>query len=649
MELNSIKLQNFKGIKDFGVNINGKEINIRGKNASGKTTLVDAWTWLLFDKDSSDRKDFEIKPLLSTGEEVHNLESTVEASLKLQNGGNVLLKKVFSEKWTRRRGEETETFTGHETVYWINELPVKKSEYEGFINAEIMQEASFKILSNPLYFNEQIKWQDRRKILFDTFGDVSNEDIFKAKPELSEILMDLNSYGAENLKKVIAEKKKKINKELEAIPVRIDELTKTLPDETNFEKIESAILTFGNMKKSYEEKIKTEEEEKKNIDKHIQENRSKKARMEGIQDELMQLAMKDFYKAKNRINELKSDIEYKENLVIDFKKSIESDKEFLKTFEVKRENLLKNWHTRNSIKFVLSETENFTCPTCKQNLPEGDISDQKKKMELNFNSSKSSELGQISEEGKNIKNTMEKLVEKIKLFESKTVESEELTSKLKLELEALEKFITESEAKEIRIEYEHNEEYKKLKTETDGFVNQTFDNAELEALNQKLTEIKDRLDEERTKLYSKMATDEKKKRINELGLQQKSLAQEFANIEKREFLADKFITERAALLEQKINSKFELVKFKLFEKQINGGINETCETMLNGVPFGDLNTAGKVQAGIDTIKVFMGIYDRKCPLWIDNRESITNIPAIQTQVINLIVDDSFSKINIEVK
>ena len=226
VKFQSLQMLNFKGVPNFNLNTNGSNAKVYGDNATGKTTVFDAFTWLLFDKDSSNKKDFSIKTLVN-GKELHNLDHTVDAILKV-GGSLVHLRKVYKEKWTKKRGNPTPNFAGHTTDYYIDEVPVKKKEYEAKVN-EIMQEELFKLLTNPSYFNEQLKWQDRRKTLLEIVGDITDQDVINANPELKELPTILQNKTVEDYKKIVASKRKAINDELEKIPVQIKENQNMIP------------------------------------------------------------------------------------------------------------------------------------------------------------------------------------------------------------------------------------------------------------------------------------------------------------------------------------------------------------------------------------------------------------------------------------
>ena len=189
VKLKKLTLKNFKGIKEKEVIFSDKT-NISGDNATGKTTIFDAYSWLLWGKDSLSRKDYEIKPYDENNNVVHNLESTVEGVFDI-DGKETTFTRVFKEVWTKKRGSNNETFTGHTTDFYINEVPKKKKEYEERIG-EFVSEDEFNLLSNPRYFNEILDKKERRKILLSLVKDVNIEDVKEANKEIEDL--DLSNY-----------------------------------------------------------------------------------------------------------------------------------------------------------------------------------------------------------------------------------------------------------------------------------------------------------------------------------------------------------------------------------------------------------------------------------------------------------------------
>ena len=215
-----LSLRNFKGIKELKLTPKRKDMYIYGKNEAGKTTIMDAFIWLLFDKDSSNNSNFSIKTLNGEGNPIHMLEHEVLAKLSVDEK-EIELQKIYKEKWTKKRGQANSELTGHTTDYFINGVPKKKSEYTDYLS-NIISEDLFKILTNPLYFNEKLKWQDRREIALKICGDIDDAEVIRKGEKLKPLRELLSEKTLQDLKAEMAAKRKKLNDELKSIPVRID-------------------------------------------------------------------------------------------------------------------------------------------------------------------------------------------------------------------------------------------------------------------------------------------------------------------------------------------------------------------------------------------------------------------------------------------
>lgn len=143
--------------------------------------------------------------------------------------------------------------------------------------------------------------------------------------------------------------------------------------------------------------------------------------------------------------------------------------------------------------------------------------------------------------------------------------------------------------------------------------------------------------------------DEADDRIAGLQKEQREVAQLVANQEKMLYLLEEFIRYKMDSVSETINSQFEMVNFILFRNQINGGLAETCECEYGGVPYASLNSAAKIQCGLDIIRTLQKFHDVYCPVFVDNRESCTEIPKMDCQVISLYVEPSCKELKIEVE
>lgn len=238
MKLKKLTIENFKGIKNFTLDADGKDVSILGHNGAGKTTVADSTSWLLFDQDSRG-ESLQPKPLNITGEVAdHGVCSDIEGvfifATESEIGKEIKLKKSYYEKWTKKRGAAKAIFSGNITNHYIDDVPVKKKAYNDRIS-EIAKIPIIKLLSNIRYFSEILHWQDRRAILIDICGDISDEDIISSNKDFAEIPSILDGKSFEDQKKIITAQKAKLNKELNDLPVRIDEVDKGLQDMTDID------------------------------------------------------------------------------------------------------------------------------------------------------------------------------------------------------------------------------------------------------------------------------------------------------------------------------------------------------------------------------------------------------------------------------
>jgi len=221
IKIKSLKLLNFKGIPLFEISNLNNGISIYGDNATGKTTIFDAFSWLLTNKDSLNSAVFEIKTLTKEGAVVHGLEHSVESILDTGKS-EITLKKIYYEKYTTRRGEAKKTFTGHTVDYFVDGVPRQQKEFNTIIS-NICDENTFRLLTNPRYFNEVLHWTKRRALLLQVCGDIPDADVIATNSALDTLPNILGDHKIDDQKKIIAARRAKINKELEKIPVRINE------------------------------------------------------------------------------------------------------------------------------------------------------------------------------------------------------------------------------------------------------------------------------------------------------------------------------------------------------------------------------------------------------------------------------------------
>ncbi|GEO08722.1 AAA family ATPase [Segetibacter aerophilus] len=674
--LKQLRLQNFKGIRERTLTFNGNT-NIHGANEAGKSTIFDSFCWLLFGKDQFDRKDHEIKTLDKNNQAIHNLDHEVEAVFSV-DGVEERPKRIFKEIWTKKRGEAKPTFTGHETIYFWNNVPLKAGEYQVKVNS-IINEGMFKLLTNTLYFNN-LPWTGRRAVLLEIAGEITNEQIFDkiATPaeSYSKLISILNSgKSAVEYKKEIGVRKLKIKKELEEIPTRISEAERNKPETFNFtalaKQVEEKQAEIALIESSLSDAVKSQSAVNQVL-------MGKQASLHKLKSSLSELRFKiksevqaeqnvganNVYQAEHAITNLNKLIAEKEAF-ISGRKSLKFVN-YLPAIEMnnsKLEKLRTEWAEIDAREFKFDETL-CVCPTCKQMLQQHDIEVKKQELLGNFNVEKLRRLNEKVSQGNKIKEDTAKIQESIATVDAHIAELEEEVVNLKAQLPQLKTRLdtlklVEANKGSFNIEEAVDKrlaanvdamnigvQIANLEAEIEG-ANNNQGSTNNEELRQQKQSLQLELDGLKAKLSNKAIIEKTDERIKELQRQEEELAQQLADLEQTEFGIEKYNKAKMDILESRINSRFTYVSFKMFERQINGGEVECCECLVNGVPFSVVNTAGKINAGLDIINVLCQHYGVTAPVFIDNRESVSNIIPTQSQIINLIVNPAYSVLLVE--
>lgn len=662
VKLRKLHLVNFKGAKDVVVNFEDNT-TIFGANRSGKTTLFDSFTWLLFGKDSTDRKDFEIKTLDSNNNVIEKIDHSVEGILWV-NDEEITLKRVLREKWVKQRGSLEATFQGNETLYYWNEVPMNQKEYTSKI-AEIIDEYIFKLLSNPLAFNS-LKWQDMRTVLTNIAGNQNLKELVKGDNELLDLLQLTEKKTIQEIKKENLSKVKKIKEDLSLIPTRIDEVEKSKPEaldfvkleeektklESDLKEIESQLLDLSKANES--ELTKRTELQNEKYKKESELNKIlNQFKIESEQETRIDTTEADNLKLELRQKESK--VEINNNGLKDLQDYLKTQKDKISSLENEADKLRNDWIELNSKQFVIDPNETI-CKCC--NRPLDNIEDKKEEFESVFNSNKKTRLESISAEGKEIKLSIEKING---LIEKTNTRIEEVCkenagilnqcSSIEDKIKQLENsnVVTKSSV-EVYNEKLFNSNEVKLLSDSIELLNKKLSEpvkVNNESLLNTKKELENSIELVKKDLSLKDQIIKAESRILELKEEEKSLSNSLNILEKQQFTIERLIKIEITSLEESINSKFDYVSFKMFETQINGGEVETCKTLIDGVPFSDANTASKINAGLDIINILSHYYNVSAPIFIDNRESVTDLIKTNSQVINLVVSPSDKKLRVE--
>lgn len=648
MKIIKLRLENFQGIRALTLDLDGKNAAIYGDNATGKTTVYNAVTWLLFDKPSNGSKGFTPKTRGADGE-LHNLDHSAEMTIEVENGERLTLKKTFKEVYKRKRGSLEEEFSGHTVDYFINGVPAKEREYSERISRMCgdMGEA----LMMPKHFPEVMNWSDRRSVLVSICGDVSDDEILASSDdmrELSEILVipgtDGKRYTVEDFKKIAAAKKTEINKRIASIPARIDEASKAIPELTEIsvdiiaEKVASidglindmtakrntAACKGADLTRMDELNTLKEQARAEHFRKYSEANAAITAELTAAQAESREAVVK-LSKAKNELTDKENECGRMERA---------------------RADLLKEYTEAAALRFP---ADSECCPTCRRRLPDDKVDE----LRAGFSNRKKERLADINKRGQAVsQDHIKAFVEEIKALrsavatlEAEYTEKSERVTALNAKIAVVTPFEQTERAKELN----------RLIEEENSRITEAAEKsaAILEHIDREIADLKAAKAVEEEKIARIRLAQTQHARIAELEAEEKKLGAEFTDIERAIWLCDEFTRAKVSALDNRINSRFETVRFRLFEEQINGGLRDCCDVMIpraDGVlvPYAFANTAAQINSGLEIISVLSRHFGVSLPVVVDNAESVTVLRDIPAQVVRLVVSEGDKALRVEV-
>lgn len=673
IKLLKMHIQNFKGCKDREITF-GDRTSIKGANATGKTTAFDAFTWLLFGKDSLGNTKFDIRPLDADGNMINNLEISVEASIRV-NDEEYSLKKTQKQVWRKKRGTDTTEFQGNVNEFEINGYPKSEKEFKAFISG-IIDENIFNLVTNPNAFNA-LPWKEQREILMKFVGIMSDAEIALAYGDKYSLLIpELKIASTDDILKKYTKAKNTLNKQMTEIPARIDELSKQMVT-VDVGALEVQKAAKQAELKRVEDSLSGGNSTRQKINDLNGQIMDEKLRISGIQndanselDEKRRTARQVVNSADDKVTKTEREILDAEHLKEDYIKArdrAEADKtRYAEEWKEWKKKAFSEFEPLEEYAEPLPLTEkDLTCPTCGQTLPEDvrkqRISDHEKRCErekadydarceahkskyekdkADFEDLRKQMMSDITVKG-------QKAADNVRAYQKQIDEQDKEVSALKLRLECekadLSKAKKDLEAIPAYAEISDNADYIKaqesiqsLEAQIEELSKETPDNTEAEA---RRDAIRDEISDIEAQI--KAADNTKvKERIAELEEEQKSIGQKIAEQEQMIDLTESFIRAKMNMISEKINEKFGgKVTFKLFETQINNGIKETCECQWNGKS--DMSNGEKIVAGLYIIKALSELYSVSCPVFVDNSEAISdgNFPDMDSQVIELRVSN----------
>lgn len=636
--INRLTLENFKCHSRLNLVFGGGNASIYGDNATGKTSIYDALTWLLFGKDSAGNgeKNMDIKPLDGSGQvKDHQAITSVEAEL-LVDGVSIALARTYREIWTTRRGSSEATYEGNTSDYYVDGVPQKKNAFDAKIK-ELVPEDVFRLLTSVSYFASDMKWQDRRATLFDIAGTLSDKEIMASNSQFQPLLDSLGKLTLPEYKAKLVSQRKGLIGIRDDTPTRISECQKTLEGLQGLdfqaarelekqlahqqEEISMALIALENNAALADLRLKLREA---NLERDTLESQNRVHRQNqsaGMPD--TQAMAKTIASERMRLETLKT-------LTDGVRKEIDS---YQKDIAAGRE----EWIRVNGEAFT-----GGICPTCGQALP----FEQLQQATQSFDERKKQRLQGILEKGNQAKESCSTAQQRLEELETEIRDREGQIQALVEQLEAVKSStVVVTDLPEYAEQMQAiQEKCSSLQAEIQRVMQ---DNAkEQNAIRVQLTAVNDQLRLVRGVIAKESVKERTMDRIAQLKADAKNAAEALEAIEKMLYQMEEFTRFKARFVEDGINSLFCLATFRLFREQANGGLEERCDVVYKGVPYMGLNNGAKINVGIDIINTLSRHYGVTVPLFVDNAEAVTRLLDCDAQVIRLVVSEEDKELRV---
>lgn len=663
--IKSIHIENFKGIKQLDVNFS-KNTKISGQNAVGKTTIFDAFTWLLFNKNSAGDEKFNVRPLNKEGTRIDNVEIKVVSIMDV-DGKEVEFSKVQKQNWVKKRGTDTAVLQGNVNSFEIDGYPKSEADFKAYVSELAQSEEMFKMLTNPQYFSS-LKWKDQRDILMKLVSEFSDVELAQTDAKYAPLLSELEKApSTDDIRAKFSKALNEWKKKQAEIPVRIDEAMKS--------KIDVDVAEQELAKVDLVRRIAECGKKMENAGSALSDLRSKEMQlqfdMSGMEQtmnrelsnkrSIMDAELRD---CKNELEHFAVTISLKEKQISDNEKTItDADAERKRLGEEYNAEKAKAFdefpYLFDESKWVFDENSTV-CSLCGQKLPEDKIEQLKADFESRKRKAKADAEEKLKSE--RFKFDTDKKVELNRLIAIGTEKKELITvltkknADLNTEIDFLKKQEQDAIARKEALsktlsempeeaDYSQNEEYVKMKDRHDEVLAEienmkaNGEDAAVEKLKSEKEELQARLDEVNSTIAKASMNVEIDERIGQLKEEQKEIGQKVADQEQILYLLEEFIRFKLNKVSESINSHFKTVNFKLFEMQLNGGMKDCCECTVNGVPYSTLNSGHRIVAGLDIIRSLSELYGVSVPIFMDNAESLNdfNVPDMDAQLILLSV------------
>ena len=633
IELKSLDLVHFKCFPKLHLDFHEGVNSLFGANAAGKTSVYDALTWLLFDKDSAGHSCPAVKPTGAPAGAMPEVTAILEV-----DGEPIKLRKVLREKWEKPRGSSIERYAGDTRDYYIDDVPLAENAYKRRI-AELIDEQQFKLLTD-VWAVTRMHWKDRRTLLAEICGLPEDKQLLATAPQFAELTEKVGRRTVDEYKSVLMKQRKDMNANLNTLPVRVDECSRMV---TELESLDfAAAHSESDRLQAERERVQGE------LVKLTNNTLAAQARNElgALQNQLRELeAENNAHLASQRVPVedetpvLTAALDRAKCEADRLTRTVARETDYITTGE----NCLNDYRAR----WRAIDAEEFTetvCPTCHQPLPAEQVAEAREAFAAHQQQRKDTLL----EDSKFVKRGIAAAQERLASAGTALKTAQDELQKAQIALD--------SYTPPVEVVPENLPDYDRRK----GAILTLIADADkrIDRLNSDTEQERHRLETALSAVTAEKLTHDAvlakeqtladtRRRIAELQAEQRKAAAEVEQMDRLIAMCEEFTRYRVQAITESVNSKFRLARWRLFTEQVNGGLADCCEPMdMNGSTFEGTNNAMQINIGMDIIDTLSAHFGRRVPLFVDNAESVTHLQPIGSQVVRLVVSEQDKELRI---
>lgn len=635
IELKSLDLVHFKCFPKLHLDFHEGVNSLFGANAAGKTSVYDALTWLLFDKDSAGHSRPAVKPTGAPAGAMPEVTAILEV-----DGEPIKLRKVLREKWEKPRGSSIERYAGDTRDYYIDDVPLAENAYKRRIT-ELIDERQFKLLTDVWAVAKGMHWKDRRTLLAEICGLPEDKQLLATAPQFAELTEKVGRRTVDEYKSVLMKQRKDMNANLNTLPVRVDECSRMVAE------LESLDFAAAH---SESDRLQAERERVQGeLVKLTNNTLAAQARneLDALQNQLRELETENnAHLASQRVPvedetpALTAALDRAKREADRLTRTIAQECDLILSGETRLNDYRARWRAIDAEVFTDEH-----CPTCGQVFPAERLAAARQ----SFEGGKNRRKNELLEDSNLLKTQISAAKDRLLTAETALKTAQDEVQKAQIALD--------SYTPPVEVVSENLPDYDRRK----GAILTLIADADkrIDRLNSDTEQERRRLETALSAVTAEKLTHDAvlakeqtladtRRRIADLQAEQRTAAAEVEQMDRLIAMCEEFTRYRVQAITESVNSRFRLTRWQLFTEQVNGGLADCCEPMdSNGTAFEGTNNAMKINIGMDIIDTLSEFYGVRVPLFVDNAESVTHLQEIGSQVVRLVVSEADKELRIE--